>query len=156
MWRQNWGAIGGVEDELDVDLDKARLADPDKAVEFVEKSGIDALAPAIGTAHGLYKGNPKLDFARLEDISRKILLPVVLHGGTGLERKTFCQLINCGAAKINISTQIKIAYIDALKAYIEEKPTEYNPLKLIKYARERVTTAVKEFIDWFGSRDKGI
>lgn len=148
------GDIGGVEDQINVDTDQARLADPDKVVEFVERTGVDVLAPAIGTAHGLYKGIPKLDYVRLEEISRRIVIPVAIHGGTGLSPEQFHKLIECGGAKINISTQLKISYIDALKNYIDAHPTEYDPLRLIKRTGEEVAKMIVSFIELFGSSGK--
>jgi tagatose 1,6-diphosphate aldolase GatY/KbaY len=146
------GEISGVEEEIHVATDT--LADPAKAPLFVAQSGCDVLAPAIGTAHGVYKGVPQIDTARMAAISRAVSVPTVVHGGTGLSRAMFRTLIDCGAAKINVSTQLKIAYIDATRQYIADHPTEYNPLKVIKAGREAVQATVAEFLEIFGSIGK--
>jgi ketose-bisphosphate aldolase len=148
------GPIGKAEDKISSEEHKARLTDPDMAKEFVERTGVDAFAPAIGTAHGLYRGKPKLDFDRLKAIQRRVNVPIVIHGGTGLDRETFDELITQGACKINISTQIKVSYIDSLNTYISEHPKEHDPLKLIKFVEEKIVQKVKELIGWFGSSSK--
>lgn len=146
------GEISGVEEDVQVAVDT--LADPAKAPIFVEQSGCDALAPAIGTAHGVYKGDPKVDVARMAAISDAVPVPTVVHGGTGLSTPVFHALIAAGASKVNVSTQIKIAYIDATRDYIAAHPDEYNPLKVIKAAREAVTETVAEFMAIFMSVDR--
>lgn len=147
------GAVWGVEDDITVDEHQELLADPDKAAQYAEETGVDAFAPAIGTAHGLYKGEPKLDFERLEEIAGRVKAPIVIHGGTGLSEEVFRKLISYGAAKINISTQLKIGYFDGFNSYIEAG-RKTDPIELIKHIRETEKEVVKRFIRVFGSSGK--
>jgi ketose-bisphosphate aldolase len=147
------GAVWGVEDDITVDEHQELLADPDKAAQYAQETGVDAFAPAIGTAHGLYKGEPKLDFERLEEIAGRVKAPIVIHGGTGLSEEVFRKLISYGAAKINISTQLKIGYFDGFNSYIEAGG-KTDPVKLIKHIRETEKEVVKRFIRIFGSSGK--
>lgn len=87
--------------------------DPKQAKDFVEKTGVDALAIAVGTAHGAYKLPPKLDFERIRTIARTVDVPLVLHGGSGLTDQDFQKAIECGISKINIFTDINVAAVEA-------------------------------------------
>jgi len=147
------GAVWGVEEDIDVDEHQELLADPDKAVEYAEETGIDAFAPAIGTAHGLYKGEPKIDFDRLLKIASRVRAPIVIHGGTGLSNDVFRKLIAYGGAKINVSTQIKIGFFDGFKSYMQAGG-KTDPIKLLKHIRETEKEIVKGFMRIFGSSDK--
>lgn len=150
------GAIVGVEEDIKVKDKSATLADPEQSIEFVEQTGVDIFAPAIGTAHGLYKDEPKIDFERLTKISKEVGVPIALHGGTGLTSEVFQKCISCGASKINISTQLKISYIDSLKDYITQNEKEYNPIKMLDYVRSEVEKMACDFIRIFGSSGKAI
>lgn len=147
------GAVWGVEDDLDVDENEDLLADPDRAVEYAQATGVDAFAPAIGTAHGLYKSEPKLDFDRLKTIAERVEAPIVIHGGTGLSEEVFRKLIALGGAKINISTQIKIGLFDGFHSYIRAGG-KTDPIKLIKHIRQHEKEVVRKFIQIFGSSGK--
>lgn len=109
------GAITGVEEDIVVDDADGSLADVGLSIRFTEETQVDAFAPAIGTAHGLYKGEPKLDFNRFGDIRKSVKTNLVVHGGTGLADAVFDRLIALGAAKINVSTAIKMAYFQGMK-----------------------------------------
>ncbi len=147
------GAVWGVEDDINVDEHQDLLADPEKAVQYAEESGVDAFAPAIGTAHGLYKGEPKLDYDRLEKIAKRVAAPIVIHGGTGLADEVFRKLIKLGGAKINVSTQLKIGFFDGFKTYIESGG-KTDPIKLIQNIRKVEKEIVKGFMKTFGSSGK--
>jgi ketose-bisphosphate aldolase len=148
------GAIVGVEDDIFVSQQDAHLADPDQAIEFVDATRVDCFAPAIGTAHGVYKGEPKIAFDRLEKISRRCEVPIAIHGGTGLADEVFARCIELGGAKINVSTQIKHFFRDALEGFFKEHPDDYEPVKSVAYMRDRVREMVERFIDTFGSAGK--
>jgi len=148
------GAIGGVEDDISVTDDDARLADPEKARIFCREIEIDCFAPAIGTAHGVYKGEPRLDFERLKIIAETTGVPLALHGGTGLTEEVFRKCIGLGCAKVNISTQLKYAFIDSFTGYHTAHPSEYNPLKVLGAQLEEVKKGVKEKIVLFGGEGK--
>ena len=107
--------------------------------------------PAIGTAHGLYKTEPKINFERVEAIVARCPTPIVLHGGTGLSNDTFKKLIAAGCAKVNISTMLKITFADSFKTYLEAKPKEYDPMKLQKAVHADLVKMAKGFMETFGS-----
>jgi len=144
------GQIRGVEEDKRVDDDQAHLADPDKAVLFCRDLPLAVFAPAIGTAHGLYKGEPKIAFDRLEQIACRTGLPIALHGGAGLSDEVFRKCIALGCAKINISTQLKHTFIDSFVEY-HVAHHEYEPLKPLGAQFERMKNEVKEKITLFGS-----
>jgi len=146
-------AVKGVEDGVGDEYGSAVVA-LDKAVAFIRETRIDSFAPAIGTAHGLYKGAPKISFDRVSEIVAAEPIPVVVHGGTGLSDETFRELIRRGAPKINISTQLKITFADSFKNYLAEKPTEYDPLKLLGAVKKNLVAKVTEFMKIFGSEGK--
>ncbi len=146
-------AVKGVEDGVGNEYGGPIVA-LDKAVEFIRTTHIDSFAPAIGTAHGLYKGEPKINFQRVSEILAVEPVPLVVHGGTGLSDEVFQQLIARGAPKVNISTQLKITFADAFRNYLEQKPTEYDPLKLLGAVRKDVIGMVKQFMHIFGSEGR--
>ena len=154
------GTVSGVEDQIKVVEDEAQLANPDQAVEFIERTGIDLFAPAIGTAHGVYKTkDPKIDFERLGKIAqlvngKGVRVPLVVHGGTGLPPHTVAKLIEVGGAKFNVSTELKRTLIDAKFNYISEHREEYNPGKVDKAVKAAITKAVEQWIDMLGSAGK--
>jgi len=149
------GAIGGVEDDISVADDDARLADPEKAELFCRELPLDCFAPAIGTAHGIYKGEPRIDYDRLAAIAGSTGIPLALHGGTGLSEEVFRKCISLGCAKVNISTRLKHMHIDSFVAYHTANPTEYNPLKELGAQLDALKAAVGEKIRLFGSEGKG-
>jgi len=103
------GKVGGKEDDLDGGEGSA-YTDPEEAKIFVEKTGVNSLAVAIGTAHGIYKGEPKLDLERLSEIARAVTIPLVLHGASGVPDETVKMAIERGICKVNYATELRIAY----------------------------------------------
>jgi len=154
------GTVSGVEDQIKVAEDEAALANPTQAVEFVERTGIDIFAPAIGTAHGVYKTkNPKVDFDRLERINKllngqSIHTPLVVHGGTGLPEEYVTRLIECGGAKFNVSTELKRTLIDSTFEYILGHREEYDPGKIDEATKDSIRKVVGHWIDMLGSAGK--
>lgn len=154
------GTVSGIEDQVVVAEDEAQLCDPKQAMEFVEKTGIDLLAPAIGTAHGVYKTkNPKLDFERFEKIALlmngdQITTPLVIHGGTGLSRDVVKNLISLGGSKFNVSTDLKHILIDTTFDYISDHRQEYNPGKIDQTVSKTIVNKIEDYIDLLGSADK--
>jgi ketose-bisphosphate aldolase len=146
-------AVKGVEDGVGVDLE-GELVPIEKCVEFIEATGIDCFAPAIGTAHGMYATEPVINFDRVQEITRRKAIPIVLHGGTGLSEDTFRRLISNGCAKVNISTKLKMQFADGFRRYLESKPKEYDPLKLLRAVHEDVKRMAAEFMNVFGSAGK--
>ncbi len=148
------GAIVGVEDDIHVKEQDAHLADPEQAVRFCAEVGPDCFAPAIGTAHGVYKGVPKIAYDLLEEVAARTAIPIALHGGTGLADDVFRKCISLGCAKVNISTQLKYAFIDGFVAYHNVHDTEYNPLKVIDAQFNELKMGIVENINLFGSAGK--
>lgn len=148
------GAIVGVEDDIHVKHQDAHLADFEQSVEFCEKVRPDCFAPAIGTAHGLYKGQPKIAFELAEQIADKTGIPLALHGGTGLSEEVFAKCIALGCAKVNISTQLKHVFIDSFVDYHNSNSRQYNPLKVLAAQYQQLVETVKENIKLFGSEGK--
>jgi fructose-bisphosphate aldolase class II len=146
-------AVKGVEDGVGSE-DEGAVVPLNKAVEFIRATGIDSFAPAIGTAHGVYKGVPKINFNRVSEIVAAEPIPLVVHGGTGLSEETFHELIRRGAPKVNVSTQLKIVLADSYRTYLEEKPKEYDPLKLLGHAKKNLAAQVADFMRIFGSEGK--
>lgn len=148
------GAIVGVEDDIHVLGSDAALATVDSCIKFIKCTGIDVLAPAIGTAHGLYTDEPNIRYGLLADIVKNVKVPIVVHGGTGLKEAEFKRLILTGASKINISTAIKIAYCRGMGEYTKQNPDESNPIKLDSFCLNNVKKAILDHITIFGSDDK--
>lgn len=148
------GAIVGVEDDIHVKEQEAHLADPEQAIRFCEHVQPDCFAPAIGTAHGIYKGEPKIAYDRLEKIAVRTAVPIALHGGTGLADEVFKKCISMGCAKVNISTQLKYAFIDGFVTYHNTHNTQYDPLKVIGAQFDALKAGIIEKINLFGSAGK--
>ena len=154
------GTVSGVEDQIRVAEDEATLANPEKAVEFVEQTGLDLFAPAIGTAHGVYKTkNPKVDFERLGKINEilngnGVKVPLVVHGGTGLPEDYVRRLLEMGGAKFNVSTELKHVLIDTTFDYLSKNRDEYDPGKVDAAVKDAIRAAVGHWIDLLGTRDK--
>jgi len=142
------GKIGGTED--DISVAEAVFTDPDEAAEFVERTKIDALAVAIGTAHGVYKGEPKLDFTRLEQIRNATNIPLVLHGASGVPEEAIRKAVPLGICKINIDTELRQAFTKAVQEVVHTKPQEFDPRKLLGPAREAMKEVVKAKLRLFG------
>lgn len=154
------GTVSGVEDQVKVAEDEAALANPAQAVEFVKMTGIDIFAPAIGTAHGVYKTkNPKVDFERLGTINQLlnsdgIKTPLVIHGGTGLPEDYVKQLVDMGGAKFNVSTDLKYTLIDTTYNYITENRDQYNPGKVDSAVKDAIRKLIGKWINMLGCAGK--
>ncbi|NMA69513.1 MAG: class II fructose-1,6-bisphosphate aldolase [Desulfitobacterium sp.] len=148
------GKIGGTEDDISVSAEDALFTDPNEAEIFVRETQVDALAVAIGTAHGQYKGVPKLDFDRLEEIRKRVDIPIVLHGSSGVPDEDIRKAISLGVSKVNIDTNIREAFMNAARKVIAEHPNEIDPRKILGPAREATTEIIREKIRLFGSSGK--
>ncbi|MCC3867521.1 class II fructose-1,6-bisphosphate aldolase [Terrisporobacter mayombei] len=146
------GKVGGKEDDLDGGC--GGYTDPKEAREFVERTNVDSLAVAIGTAHGVYDGIPKLDLDRLSEIRELVDVPLVLHGASGLSEEAIKESINRGICKVNFATELRIAYTEGVKMTLEENPETIDPKKYGKAAMENVKDLVKNRISMCGSIDK--
>ncbi|HYF82551.1 MAG TPA: class II fructose-1,6-bisphosphate aldolase [Clostridia bacterium] len=164
------GKLAGVEDAVKVSAKDATYTDPDQAVEFVQRTGVDSLAIAIGTSHGAYKfkGEPELDFARLEKISKLLPnYPLVLHGAStvlpefvalcnkyggnvagaqGVPEDMLLRAGKLGVCKINIDTDLRLAMTASVRKHFAENPGDFDPRQYLKPAREAITNMVKHKI----------
>lgn len=147
------GAIVGVEDDIVVKEGDHAHAKPADCRIYLKETGVAAFAPAIGTAHGVYKGEIKIDYDLFEEINEFSLCPLVLHGGTGLSDEMFHRLIGLGASKVNISTAIKIAYCQGMATFSKENPAQNDPLKLDAFTKQEVKKVVTEHIRFFSRID---
>ncbi|NLI11578.1 MAG: class II fructose-1,6-bisphosphate aldolase [Peptococcaceae bacterium] len=148
------GKIGGTEDDITVSERDAFFTDPEEAKIFVSETGVDSLAVAIGTAHGQYKGTPKLDLERLEKIKSLVGIPIVLHGSSGVPDDAIRAAIGLGVRKVNIDTNIREAFTEAARKVLEANPREIDPRKMLGPAREAAINIIREKIRVFGSDNK--
>ncbi len=145
------GTVGGKEDDHEA---KPQYTDPAEAADFVERTGISSFAVAIGTAHGVYKGIPKLDIDRLSEIRKVVEIPLVLHGTSGVPHDQVRACIERGICKVNYATELRIAFSDAVKANIAAKPDNFDPKKFLAAGRDAVKARVIELIRLCGSDGK--
>ena len=149
------GRLGGREENVDVSDRDANMTDPASVQEFVKRTGIDALAIAIGNAHGFYKGTPKLDFDRIVAIRALVDCGLVLHGGTGIPEPDFIRAVKCGMNKINVGTELKYACSQTARACMAAKPNEIDIRKLLGDNRKACREIVLGKIELFGSAGMG-
>jgi fructose-bisphosphate aldolase class II len=164
------GKLAGIEDQVNVSAKEATFTDPDEAVEFVERTGVDSLAIAIGTSHGAYKfkGEPRLDFERLETITKRLPdTPLVLHGAStvlpefvaacnayggnipgaqGVPEEMIRQATQLGVCKVNIDTDLRLAMTAAVRKFLVENPSEFDPRKYLGAARKAIQQMVQHKI----------
>lgn len=148
------GKIGGTEDDVTVSEREASMTNPEEAKVFVEKTGVDALAIAIGTAHGQYKGEPKLDFDRLKKVRELVDVPIVLHGSSGVPGEAIKQAIELGVRKVNIDTNLREAFVNRTRQVLVDNPEEIDPRKVLGPARDAMKEVIREKIRLFGSSNK--
>ncbi|WP_153126985.1 class II fructose-bisphosphate aldolase [Peribacillus tepidiphilus] len=146
------GTVGGQED--DVVADGVIYADPKECQELVKRTGIDCLAPALGSVHGPYKGEPNLGFKEMEEVRDLTGIPLVLHGGTGIPTKDIQRAISLGTSKINVNTENQIAFTKAVREVLNADPNVYDPRKYIGPGREAIKQTVVGKIREFGSNNK--
>ncbi len=148
------GRIGGQEDDLIVDDAEAAYAIPEECERLINETGVDCFAPALGSVHGPYKGEPNLGFDRMETISKMTGVPLVLHGGTGIPTADVKKAIKFGHAKINVNTESQLSSAKAVRSVLEEKPDLYDPRKYMGPARDAIKETVIGKMREFGSSNK--
>ncbi len=148
------GKLVGQEDDLTISDEDSSYTDPDTAVQFVEATGIDSLAIAIGTAHGLYKGTPKLDFERLKKIREMVEIPLVLHGASDVPDDLVRKAISFGICKVNVATDLKIPFSNAVKKFFLENPTANDPRKYMTPGKEAMAEVIAHKIKICGSANR--
>lgn len=146
------GKVGGKEDDVESDGDTN--TDPDEAADFAARTGVDSLAVAIGTAHGFYRGTPVLDKERLSEIRRVVSVPLVLHGASGLSEQDVKDCIARGICKVNIATELRVAFTDGLKAVLADKPETFDPKPLGLAGEANVRAVVAQKIRMCGCDGK--
>lgn len=148
------GRLGGQEDDLVVESKDALYTHPAQAQEFIARTGIDSLAVAIGTAHGLYTAEPKLDFARLAEIRAAVEVPLVLHGASGLSESDIRKAISLGICKVNVATELKLAFSAALKRYFQQHPDASDPRHYMQPAKAAMKEIARKVIHHCGCEGK--
>lgn len=148
------GTIGGVEDDLNVSEEDAALADPDQAILFWEETKVDAMAIAVGTAHGMYKGEPKIRYDIIEKVASQIEAPIVLHGGSGVPDESIQKAVSLGVGKINVNTENQVAMVKVVRELLDNNPDMIDPRKYLGPAREAIKETVKAKMRLFGSSGK--
>lgn len=156
------GRLGQIGNEIETDDPEKALTDPEQAKEFVAITGVDSLAVSIGTTHGLFKGTPTIVHDRLEKINEAVDIPLVMHGGSGVPDEAVKRAIELGVRKVNIDTQMRVAFYDAIKGVVEKteqeyaeadkagKVRKYDIRKILSPARDAVKEAVKDRMRVFG------
>ena len=145
------GHIGGEEDGVVGDIGYTTV---EEACEFYQNAHFDFLAPALGSVHGLYKGEPKLDFDRMKKISETLQIPLVLHGGTGIPDEMIKKGISCGIAKLNINTELQIVWTNAVREFLSKDEKAYDPRKVIKAGENAIKEAIFQKLEILGSIGK--
>lgn len=145
------GAVGGEEDGVADELAYAKVED---ALKLFNETNIDFLAPALGSVHGIYKGEPKLDFHRMVEIHDLINSPMVLHGGSGIPDDLIKKAISCGICKININTELQIAWSKGVRQFLNDDLKVYDPRKIIKSGEKNIKAMIESKIMLFGSNNK--
>ncbi|HLS35292.1 MAG TPA: class II fructose-1,6-bisphosphate aldolase [Bacillota bacterium] len=148
------GRIGGQEDDLIVEDAEAAYAIPSECKQLVEETNVDFLAPALGSVHGPYKGEPNLGFEQMEEILQLTNVPLVLHGGTGIPLKDIQRAISLGTAKINVNTENQMVQAEKVREILNEQPDLYDPRKYLGPSRDAIKAAVIEKMREFGSSNK--
>ena len=140
------GKLGGKEDSVEVKPGEDVHTDPEEAIRFVAETGVDSLAVAIGTAHGFYKGKPKLDFERLAQLRAAVPVPLVLHGSSGVLDEDVQRAISLGICKVNFATELRAAYTKAARECLDADKAVYDPKKFGTQGREAVAELVRHRI----------
>lgn len=148
------GTIGGVEDDISVDEADASLAKPEEAIRFYEETGVDCLAIAVGTAHGMYAGEPNIRFDIIREVADAIPVPIVLHGGSGVPDEAIRKAIEAGVGKINVNTENQVACTNAIREVLAKDTKVYDPRKYLTPARAAMVEVVKSKMVLFGSNNQ--
>ena len=138
------GHVGGMEDDVKSTI---LLADYFECVRFVNETGIDSLAPAIGTVHGIYKGELNIDYDLISRLRNGLSIPLVMHGGSGLSHDILRHAIKCGITKINVNSDIQYVWCEAVRKYMKDNPDVYDPRKIIYSGKDAMNKFIEEKIN---------
>lgn len=145
------GTVGGKEDQHSVSESEKAFTDPAEAEEFAKLTQVDSLAVGIGNSHGFYKGVPKLRFDILEETSKRVAIPIVLHGASGIPDEDVKKAIGLGICKVNFATELRVAFSGGLKEYLAKNPDTFDPKKYSGAGREAVKKLVMHKLSVCGS-----
>ena len=134
------GHVGGIEDNV---ISNILVANYDECVRFINETGVDSFTPAIGTVHGIYKGEVNIQYDLIKKLRDNTNVPLVMHGGSGLSHDILRKAIKSGISKINVNSDIQYVWMEAVKKYMQENPTVYDPRKIIYSGRD----AMEKFIE---------
>lgn len=148
------GKIGGTEDHITVSEVEADMTEPEEALRFVEDTGVDSLAVAVGSVHRMKKKEAKLDHERIKRIAELVKIPLVLHGSSGVMDDEMRKGIKEGLCKINVATQLNMAFVEGMRKALNEKPEEVDPRKILSLSKELLKKVVKDRIRVFGCAGK--
>ncbi|MGI5838837.1 MAG: class II fructose-1,6-bisphosphate aldolase [bacterium] len=148
------GKITGTEDNVFVSERESLFTDPAEAERFVRETGVDSIAVAVGSAHGHYKLEPKLDFDRLTEIRRRVNIPIVLHGGSGIPDESVRRAIGLGVRKVNVNTDNMQAFTDKMREILAADPGIFDPRKVLGPAKEAMKVVIRQKIGVFGCNGK--
>lgn len=140
--------------EMGETVEDSGLTEPADAAEFAARTGVDFLATSFGTAHGLYKAEPNLDFERLDAIAKQTKIPLVMHGGTGVPEAQMKKAISLGISKINFSTILRKAFLDRMNAYMADHPDDLMTMNIFGEASKAMKHSVREMIELCGSANR--
>ncbi len=143
------GHIGGSEDNITNRSTNATLED---CLVLYRNTNIDSLAPALGSVHGFYKGEPNLDFETMNIINNNLPIPLVLHGGTGIPNDKIKQAISCGISKININTDLQVVWSNAIREFLDENKDVYDPRKIIGSGEIAIKDRIKEIVSLYKTK----
>lgn len=145
------GHIGGVEDGVKASI---MYADVNDCLKLVQGTGLDVLAPALGSSHGIYKGEPHLDFDRAVEISKLCDVPLVMHGGSGIGNEQIQKAISCGITKLNINTDLQLVWTRAVRDFLNENLDVYDPRKVIQSGEKAMKEMICKKVCLLGSKDR--
>lgn len=141
------GHVGGIEDGRAASV---LITTFDECNRFVKDTGIDSLAPAIGTVHGIYKGELNIDYDLIQECNQGLKVPIVMHGGSGLDDKTVRKCVKCGINKINVNSDIQAAWHEAVLKFVEKDKETYDPRKLIGSGEEAIKQTIRDKVKIIG------
>lgn len=152
LYEAEIGQIGGTEDDMTT---FAFYTNVEEAEYFVSKTNVDMLAPALGSVHGIYKGEPNINFEVMNSIRNKTNKPLVLHGGSGLSDEILKKAVSCGIVKINFNTELQLAWHKSVVEFINNNKEAYDPRKVISSGEKALKEVVSKYISVLGSKNKG-
>lgn len=138
------GHVGGIEDDVASNI---LVANYDDCIKFIDETGIDSFAPAIGTVHGIYKGKVNIQYDLIKRLRDNTMVPLVMHGGSGLSHDILKKAIRCGISKINVNSDIQYVWMESVKKYILDNPKVYDPRKIIYSGKDAMDKFIEDKIN---------